>query len=258
MDKRRIYYYDDDRVIMLASLARYSFALRYAAGKRVLDVGCGARKGPWLLAQRAESAIGLDIMPEALHHCQEQWPSLNANYVAGDAARLPFGDEAFETVTAFEVLEHLSDQAGLMQELRRVLKTGGTLVLSTPNRPIASPSGVLSNPDHVREFDLVELKEFLAFFFSRFEIYGQSYSSVVTCVHRAEKESYALIQKIPLAFRRLLPRFARDRLFKVWRRFCGRLKYSKSENCLTEKDFAISQDTLLDGAMFFVVVATKT
>ncbi len=258
MEERRIYYYDDDRVRMLSSLARYSFALRYAAGRRVLDVGCGARKGPWLLAQRAKSAIGFDITPEALHYCQEQWPSPNAYYVAGDAAHLPFSDEAFETVTAFEVLEHLFDQAGLMRELRRVLKTGGTLVLSTPNRPIASPNGVLSNPDHVKEFDLAELKEFLVSFFSRFEIYGQSYSSAVTCAHKVEKESYALTQKIPLVLRRLLPRCVRDRLFKVWRGCWGRLKYSKSENSLTERDFAISQDSSLNEAMFFVAVATKT
>ncbi len=50
-----------------------------------------------------------------------------------DISRLPFRDDSFDVVSCFEVLEHLDDPAGALGEMARVLRPGGSLLLSVPN-----------------------------------------------------------------------------------------------------------------------------
>lgn len=94
-----------------------------------------------------------------------------ARAVAADAARLPFG-RIFDTVVSFETIEHLPDAARFVTECARVLRPGGQLILSTPNRELWSPrSPKPLQRHHVREFNR---KEFLAVLKPfRVELYGQ-------------------------------------------------------------------------------------
>ena len=66
--------------------------------------------------------VGLDAKP-----CEMSGP-----FVRADAARLPFRSGSFDNVVAMEVLEHVEDPAAVMTEIRRVLKDGGTFVMSVP------------------------------------------------------------------------------------------------------------------------------
>src|SRR4051812_26833058 len=100
-------------------------ALAEDAGGRVLDVGCAAGDPRAHLAPGSQY-IGLDYYATA-----SAWYGTLPE-VYGDAARLPFGDATFDAVLLLDVLEHLPDAAGAMQEACRVLRPGGRLVLQVP------------------------------------------------------------------------------------------------------------------------------
>ena len=96
-----------------------------------LDVGCGDGRaaGVWV-SVRGATYVGVDISPEAT--AQAAAVGLDAR-VIDDASRLPFGDGAFDSVVCLEVLEHLFEPQHALREIRRVLKPGGTLILTVPN-----------------------------------------------------------------------------------------------------------------------------
>jgi len=102
-------------------ISRYAFASRFAPEALVLDVGCGAGYGTAELASRARFAIGIDLAPEAITHATSTYTLPNIRFVPGSALALPFANESFELVTAFEVIEHLTDWRSLLSEAKRLL-----------------------------------------------------------------------------------------------------------------------------------------
>lgn len=94
----------------------------------LLDVGCGEREFDEVLAQRATAIIGLEYPPS--REAQGQ-PGAKPE-VYGDAMRLPFADESFDTVACICVLEHVPEPAALLAECRRVVKPGGHLLVAVP------------------------------------------------------------------------------------------------------------------------------
>ncbi len=142
-------------------VARYRFARERARG-RVLDVACGTGYGTALLG-----ATGVDLAPEALRHARRYTGRL----LAADALRLPFG-AVFDTVVSFETIEHVRDSARFVAECARVLRPGGTFIVSTPNRELWSPRSPRPvQRFHVREFNRREFLEALRPF--RVRLYGQ-------------------------------------------------------------------------------------
>ena len=114
-------------------------ARRPLAGKRALDVGCGAGLLTEPLARMGAAATGLDAAPEniaaAKLHADGQ--GLTIDYRAGSVETLG-ADEKFDLVCSMEVIEHVTDPAAFVAGLVRVLAPGGLLVLSTPNRTALS------------------------------------------------------------------------------------------------------------------------
>src|SRR4029077_3792404 len=130
-------------------VARYRFA-RDRVKARILDVACGTGYGTAMLG-----AVGADLSFEALRYARRH----PAAYVASDAARLPFG-RRFDAVVSFETIEHVPDPGRFVAECARVLRPGGLLLVSTPNRDLWSPrSATPLQRHHVKEFTR---KEFLA------------------------------------------------------------------------------------------------
>jgi 2-polyprenyl-3-methyl-5-hydroxy-6-metoxy-1,4-benzoquinol methylase len=102
------------------------------SGVRVLDVGCGEGSfAAGLLAADAE-VVGVDVAEEPLRRARRSHPGLDLRLLASEA-RWDFQDASFDLVWAGEVLEHVVDTAGWLSELRRVLRSGGVLALSTPS-----------------------------------------------------------------------------------------------------------------------------
>jgi SAM-dependent methyltransferase len=106
-------------------------------GARLLDVGCG----PAWFWPEAVSVMAEDLhltlfdqspgmVAEAEARCRPL-PFASLNGQVGDAVRLPFEDESFDALIAMHMLYHVKDQAGAIAEFHRVLKPGGTLLVTT-------------------------------------------------------------------------------------------------------------------------------
>jgi SAM-dependent methyltransferase len=100
-------------------------------GTRVLEIGCSTGYLTHRFLDRAERMFGFDMNAPALRMANRRHPRVG--YACGDVERLPFKDGAFDAIVMLEVIEHTGSDAAAMAEIRRVLKAGGTLVLSTPN-----------------------------------------------------------------------------------------------------------------------------
>jgi SAM-dependent methyltransferase len=135
----------------------------HCAGARVLEAGCGEGYGAALLAGRARQVVALDYDAAAIGHAAGAYPAVRA--VRANLVALPFPAASFDVVCSLQVIEHLWEQPRFVAECARVLRPGGRLLLSTPNRLTFSPGrDTPLNPFHTREFTAVELAELLSGF----------------------------------------------------------------------------------------------
>jgi 2-polyprenyl-3-methyl-5-hydroxy-6-metoxy-1,4-benzoquinol methylase len=98
---------------------------------RVLDVGCGEGRFTAELARAGATPIGVDVAEEPLRRARARHPGLDVRIVPVDGP-WPLPDASFDVVWAGETIEHVLDTAGWLSEVRRVLRSGGSLLLSTP------------------------------------------------------------------------------------------------------------------------------
>jgi SAM-dependent methyltransferase len=151
--------------------ARYLFASRYAAGKRVLDAACGSGYGSALLGRGAARVTGIDVAPEAVDYARSHYADTHVTFARADCFSLPFAAGQFNLVVAFEIVEHISDAAGFLKELRRVLAPGGRLLISTPNRLYYTEDRGEVNPYHEKEYSFAEFTALIESAFPDFEIF---------------------------------------------------------------------------------------
>lgn len=105
-----------------ADLLRVVMAPHLGTPRRTLDVGSAdAPSVGWM--RGAQHQVNLDLIPEGL---------VPGEGVCGSATELPFADETFDVVSAFDVVEHCADDARAVAELARVLTPGGRMLLSVP------------------------------------------------------------------------------------------------------------------------------
>jgi len=136
--------------------AAYAALAGYCADAVVLEAGCGEGYGADLLAATARLVCGLDYDELTVSHVGRAYPRVRA--VRGNLAALPFGESTVDVVANLQVIEHLWDQEGFLAECHRVLRPGGRLLLTTPNRLTFSPGrDTPLNPFHTKEFSATEL-----------------------------------------------------------------------------------------------------
>jgi len=102
----------------------------------ILEIGCSSGYFSNKLSSRAKNVYGLDINQEHIMIAQKTYP--NIKFLAQDAEILPYHEKMFDAVVILEVYEHVKDQKKLINEINRILKPGGVLILSTPNRGLFS------------------------------------------------------------------------------------------------------------------------
>lgn len=130
--------------------ARYALILdmaRVKSEEHLLDVGCGDGALLYLCSRTGATCIGVEPNTVGRTLAQAQFkrrgvPAL----IVRDVSEIP--DESQDVVICAEVIEHVSDARGLIGEIKRVLKSGGRLVLSTPIRVTETPL----DSEHIHEY----------------------------------------------------------------------------------------------------------
>jgi glycosyltransferase involved in cell wall biosynthesis/SAM-dependent methyltransferase len=102
-------------------------------GGLALDLGCGAGQTTSLLESGGLKVVGADMFLAALAAFPEGRRTERLHLVNCDAARLPFASNAFHAVGTYAMLEHVTDAEKVLDEMRRVLRPAGRLVVSGPN-----------------------------------------------------------------------------------------------------------------------------
>jgi len=109
-------------------------ALRPLAGRRVLDVGCGAGLVAEPLARLGGSVTAIDAAPESIAVAREHAAAMGLviDYRACGVEALE--EPRFDLITSLEVIEHVANPAMFLGAIAKLLKPGGLFILSTPNR----------------------------------------------------------------------------------------------------------------------------
>ncbi|MCP4123467.1 MAG: class I SAM-dependent methyltransferase [Bacteroidetes bacterium] len=147
-------------------LYAYEKASEYVSGD-LLDIGCGEGRGLKYLRDKVNSYTGIDKNAEVLSVLKDKYPQdtfLQMNIPPFKGLK----SESFDSVVSFQVIEHVENDKNFAQEVARVLKPGGTAILSTPNIKMS----LTRNPWHVREYTLEEFRDLLAAEFSSVECLG--------------------------------------------------------------------------------------
>ncbi len=140
--------------------AAYLALRSYCRDAVVLEAGCGEGYGADLLARDARLVAGLDYDALTAAHVARAYPAVRT--VRGNLATLPFRESTVDVVANLQVIEHLWDQAGFLRECHRVLRPGGRLLVTTPNRITFSPGrDTPLNPFHTRELAPSEMDSLL-------------------------------------------------------------------------------------------------
>ena len=154
---------------------RYYAVAPLLSGKTVLDAACGSGYGSEIISRYAKTVVGLDISSEAIDYARESYTTVDFRQASID--KLPFEDTSFDAIVSFETIEHVDEntQRQFLEEITRVLKTDGTLIMSTVNKEVYSDHQTQKNDYHVNEFYLHEFKELLESHFSTVQLYIQSF-----------------------------------------------------------------------------------
>jgi 2-polyprenyl-3-methyl-5-hydroxy-6-metoxy-1,4-benzoquinol methylase len=155
---------------------------RVAPAPRVLDVGCGEGQLTAELARAGFEVVGVDVAEEPLRRARARHAGLDVRLIG--EADWPLDDASFDAVWAGETIEHVLDTLSWLAEVRRVLRSGGSLLLSTPaHGPLTLLAAALSpraferrfdpRSDHVRFYNRGSLTRLLAEFgFEQIDVRG--------------------------------------------------------------------------------------
>ena len=138
---------------------------------RILDVGCGTGANLLMLSKYGE-AEGVDVSEDALAFCRERGLD---KVRLGAAEELPYEDNSFDLVTAFDVVEHMDDDLAGLTEMQRVLRPGGRVLLFVPTFMFLwGLQDEVSN--HRRRYRLPELRRVLER--AGFEVERTTYANI--------------------------------------------------------------------------------
>ena len=135
-----------------AAVARWGLDTRARhglAGKRALDVGCGAGLVTEPLARMGAAVTGIDAAAENIAAAQAHGVGLGIDYRAVSVEALAATGNRYDLVTCLEVIEHVADRAAFLTALRTLLADDGLLVMSTPNRTTLSYAALIVGAERI-------------------------------------------------------------------------------------------------------------
>ncbi|MFY7991176.1 MAG: class I SAM-dependent methyltransferase [Fluviicola sp.] len=167
--------------IMIHHLHRYAMAIDLARGKVVLDIASGEGYGSNLLAKVAESVLGVDIEKKVVDFANQKYTQPNLEFKVGSTSLIPSKDNVFDLIVSFETIEHHDEHEQMMEEFKRVLKPGGVLIISSPDKLNYTDIPQYTNSFHVKELYKEEFKTIIARYFAYARHFNQNlfYSSII-------------------------------------------------------------------------------
>ncbi|WP_058308031.1 class I SAM-dependent methyltransferase [Gracilibacillus massiliensis] len=158
--------------LLIEHIARYHFAVPQVYG-RVLDFATGVGYGAHVIAKKCkkqiEEIIGVDIDPEVIKYARGQYYHPLSSYQVEDVTdtTLPEKLGEFDVILSFETIEHIENETQFMDNIFRLLRPGGTLILSTPfgegkGKTCGSPFHVhqMTENEFMHMFDKFEVRDF--------------------------------------------------------------------------------------------------
>jgi len=136
-------------------------------GKTILDVGCGDGVLSYLLCKDGALVSGIDNSDIAIQYAKERTSGLGIDFQCVSAYDLPWEDEYFDVVVSSDVIEHVEDVNRFLCNINRVVKSGGTIVISTPIRFTETPIDKM----HVVEWFPEEFKQLIMEYFPKSTFY---------------------------------------------------------------------------------------
>ena len=169
---------------------------------KALDVGCAIGVFTNLLHNKGYEALGIDANKRLLAFAKNRYP--HCEFKQMNALHLELPPSSFDFVLALELIEHLDNPYKLLENIHRVLKEGGVIILSTPNRlSLEGARGVMMekaariswnawDPEHKHVYTSIEIARLLRRFFKIERITGYYYVPMIPCM------KYDAVEKIGL------------------------------------------------------------
>jgi ubiquinone/menaquinone biosynthesis C-methylase UbiE len=107
------------------------FVERFAAGGRLLDVGCGDGRFLWALDPKRWDRVGVEPVGPVIELVRSRFREIR--FILGDAFSPELQEETFDVITLWHSIEHFQDPFGALNAISRLLRPGGRLIVSTPN-----------------------------------------------------------------------------------------------------------------------------
>lgn len=159
-------------------LHRYAVATEFVKNKIVLDIACGVGYGSYLLAAYALKVTGIDINKESIEVAKKKYSRPQLSFLNGDVENIPVENASFDVVISFETLEHITNHDKMLEEIKRVIKPGGLLLISTPDKLIYSEKANHHNPFHKKELYKDEFELLICRYFKNNQLIYQSSGTV--------------------------------------------------------------------------------
>lgn len=162
-------------VIELEHLNRYYFVVNQInlKEKKVLDIASGEGYGSKILSQYSNSVVGVDISSETVVYANEKYQSSNLYFVQGNADKIPLETDSIDVVVSFETIEHHDKHIEMINEIKRVLKKDGILIISSPDKYNYSDVRNYNNEFHVKELYYEEFKALISNSFNNISFFTQ-------------------------------------------------------------------------------------
>lgn len=167
----------------------YVVAEDYVTGN-LLEIGCGEGRGFHYLKPFIAQYTAVDKIQSAIETLQKEHPE--GTFIRMDIPPLHnLQDNAYDSIVSFQVIEHIQDDQAFLKEIYRVLKPGGTALITTPNRKMS----LSRNPWHIREYLAGELEALAKSIFPAVEMKGISGNEKVMTYYEQNKKSVARITR---------------------------------------------------------------
>jgi ubiquinone/menaquinone biosynthesis C-methylase UbiE len=173
------------------------FFAYYQAGKltsgNLLEIGVGVGRGLDVMLGSCEHYTGIDKNEQLIAGLQEKLPA--ATFLAQNIPPLTtLADNTFDWIISLQVIEHIKNDDLFIKEIYRVLKPGGKVIITTPNRKLS----LTRNPWHIREYLPKELEKLMKKYFQQVDLQGVHGNEKVMAYYDENKKSVEKFKKLDI------------------------------------------------------------